>query len=105
MRRGETAKVTMIVRNEGDRAWRGGLSLAQIQPGEGVFLERGIPLDYAANEGQKYGGIFRGRPVRFEFEITAPEKSGEYLTKWGMTMLGGRPIGETVEWEIRVAVN
>jgi len=105
MKPGETAKVTMIVRNEGDREWSGGLYLAQIQPGEGVFLERGIPLDFAANEGPKYGGIFRGRPVRFDSEITAPEEPGEYSTKWGMTMLGGRPLGETVGWKIRVVVN
>lgn len=107
MKAGSTAKVTIIVRNEGDEAWSGGsgFALLQIPTDEVIFLPKPVPVDDPAHEVEKYGGVFRGRPVKFEFEITAPEKPVEANTRWRMSTRRGRPFGEMLEWQIRILPN
>jgi hypothetical protein len=102
-----TAKVTVILRNEGDRKWEraAGFHFRQLLSDDFRFLGGPVRWDDAASEIPKYGGIFRGRPVAFEFEITAPEKPGEVVTQWSMCSLGGRPFGERLQWHIQIVAD
>jgi hypothetical protein len=73
LRRGERRYVTVVVRNSGDRPWRGadGDRMAVVEGG--AWVPGGAaPIDDAQDEIPFYGGLFRGRPRPFTFEIVAP---------------------------------
>lgn len=105
MKAGSTATVTVIVRNEGDTPWIGpaGFALGQLGSDQTRLLSKPVGVDDLAHEVQKYGGVFRGRPVRFSLKVTAPEAPGELTSHWSMMTLGGRPFGERLEWKITVS--
>jgi hypothetical protein len=76
---GERATVTVIVRNEGDLQWPANQSFnfgqQDFQPGEVRLIDQPNWRDFivaSENEVSTYGGIFRGRPVKFEFDLVAP---------------------------------
>ena len=91
---GETQAVTVVVRNEGDVSWTAVENCKfgeqeQIDPV--LFGPNRYLLDDSADEIPIYGGIFRGRPKRFNLVLTAPFIPGSYDTHWGM-------LKENVAW-------
>ena len=48
-------------------------------------------IDDTSNEIPTYGGIFRGRPMTFDVQLTAPTTFGAYTTHWQM-------VDENVAW-------
>ncbi len=91
---GETRLVTVVVRNEGDTSWTGA---ANYKFGQKEFLDPVLfgPGRYLINDSEDeipiYGGVFRGRPKAFQFNLTAPVVPGIYPTHWSM-------LQELVEW-------
>ena len=89
---GQTRTVQVIVRNDGDVSWTGaaGFKLGELNDptmfGPGRYL-----IDDTTNEIPTYGGIFRGRPITFNVQLTAPTTSGTYTTHWQM-------VDENVAW-------
>ena len=87
MRPGETRTVTVTLRNEGDLSWTGAEGFAFAQRNGGVqteFTAGPVFIDDSENEIPQYGGVFRGRPITMQLEITAPETSGKYAASWQM---------------------
>ncbi|MEA2707498.1 MAG: hypothetical protein QOF78_99 [Phycisphaerales bacterium] len=108
---GERKSVTVIVRNEGDIQWPANQSYnfgqQDFQPGEVRFIDQPNWRDFiigAENEISTYGGIFRGRPVKFEFDLVAPATAGTYQTHWGMVNEGVTWFGQTLTAPITVSV-
>jgi hypothetical protein len=85
---GETRTVTLVLRNEGDLSWTGaaGYGFAQhTELGQTPFVAGGaVAIDDARYEIPTYGGVFRGRPITMQFQVTAPEAGGTYATSWQM---------------------
>ena len=85
---GETRTVTLVLRNEGDLSWTGaaGYGFAQhTEGGQTPFVAGGaVAIDDARYEIPTYGGVFRGRPITVQFQVTAPEAGGTYATSWQM---------------------
>lgn len=94
MKPGETASVKILTRNEGNTKWSlntGIEGLVESTPYKwGPWIQR---IDAAANEVDKYGGVFRGRPVSFEFEITALETPGIHHVTHAISRVPMVPIG------------
>ena len=92
---GEHKTVRVIVRNEGDLMWSENdlfrFGQKEYLQGETLFGTGRYTIDNTANEVDIYGGVCRGRPVTFEFELTAPQTEGTYVTHWGM-------VQENVTW-------
>ena len=86
---GSSTEVKMLVRNEGNTKWSGaaGFTLAQ-DPQDSFSWSNAVRIDDIANEVTTYGGVFRGRPVLFEFTITAPSEPGTYQLNYRMTRQG-----------------
>lgn len=99
----QTVNASITIRNAGDESWTGaaGFKLAQFSNDSVQFLQSDLTLDDNDNEIPLYGGIFRGRPVIFEFELNSPTSPGEYLTHWQM-MKGDEPFGQIIEQVITV---
>ena len=91
---GEAMTIEIVVRNEGDLEWSaaGGFSLGQADGDTHVFATGRHAIDDVENEVARYGGVFRGRAVRFELAVTAPITPGMYETHWQMVRDAG---GET----------
>jgi hypothetical protein len=104
---GETRRVQVVVRNEGDVAWSAAedykFGQQEWRDGEVVFGPGRFLIDDVANEVPVYGGIFRGRPLLFEIDITAPLEHGVYATHWGMAQEHVAWFGEELELTITVA--
>ncbi len=100
---GESATVQILVRNEGNQKWSqaSGFRLSETA-NDHAWGPGTIQIDNDANEIAKYGGVFRGRPVLFEFTVTAPGTPGVYEAHYSMTHSGGTPFGEA--FTIQVAV-
>ncbi len=106
---GQVMEVSFIVRNEGDAQWTRGqlfnFGQQDFQPGEVRFIEATNWRDFideTAAEIGTYGGVFRGRPVRFDFNIIAPTTPGTYQTHWGMVQDGATWFGPTLVVPITV---
>ena len=101
---GESTTVQVLVRNEGDAKWSqsAGYRLSEVANGH-AWGPANIQIDDADNEIAKYGGVFRGRPVLFEFNITAPNAPGVYEAHYSMTRAGGGAFGETLTIQVAVA--
>jgi hypothetical protein len=96
---GETTTAHLIVRNEGDFSWTGAadFKLGQQEWRDPVLFGPGrYPIDDTTNEIPIYGGIFRGRPLAFDVQITAPDTPGRYTTHWGMLREHVTWFGDTV---------
>lgn len=93
MRSGSTASAKIIMRNDGDLSWNSasGLWFGQDRGADSaVFCASDCTIDDSTNEIPIYGGIFRGRPIEFNVEVTAPSTAGTYVTHWGMANSSGR---------------
>jgi hypothetical protein len=107
---GETRTVPVIVRNTGDVQWTGRDDFRfgqKLEDSDANFSRTGFArwlISDADNEIPTYGGIFRGRPLRFDVEIKAPTTPGIYTTRWGMLQEGNLWFGETLDLTIRVQV-
>ncbi|MFH1551057.1 MAG: NBR1-Ig-like domain-containing protein [Planctomycetota bacterium] len=103
---GEKCIVQVVVRNEGDLSWTGAEDFMFGQKdylgGEVLFGTARYLIDDMDNEIPLYGGIFRGRPIIFEFELEAPSSAGEYLTHWGMLQEDFAWFGEELVVSITV---
>lgn len=105
MKPGETIVAQIIVRNDGDVSWMGvnNFKLSQNEIIDPVLFGSGrIIIDDATNEIPVYGGIFRGRPIVFNLEITAPLKPGDYVTHWQMLQEFKSRFGEELTHTISV---
>jgi hypothetical protein len=84
-----------VVRNEGDLSWTAAedfkFGQKEYLEGEVLFGAKRYLIDDTQDEIPIYGGIFRGRPIVFEFDLIAPPTEGDYLTHWGM-------LQENVAW-------
>lgn len=93
MRPGATATAKVVMRNDGDLSWN---NASGVQFGEDrsadsvVFCAADYAIDDSTNEIPTYGGIFRGRPIQFDVQLTAPLTTGTYVTHWGMKNGAGR---------------
>ncbi|MCA9232888.1 MAG: PEP-CTERM sorting domain-containing protein [Planctomycetales bacterium] len=105
MQPGETVHAQIVVRNTGDISWNGASNfklgqnenLAATLFGAGRYL-----IDDDANEIPTYGGIFRGRPIVFDVQLTAPAASGRYVTHWQMLQEHVAWFGEDLAHTIQV---
>ena len=95
MAAGQTMTVQVVVRNEGDISWTAAADYKfgqkEYLAGEVLFGPARYLIDDIQNEISIYGGIFRGRPITFEFDLVAPLTPRTYQTHWGM-------LQEHVEW-------
>ena len=109
MRPGETRTVQVIVRNQGDLSWTAAQNYKfgqqEFLPGETMFGPGRYLLDDTANEIPFYGGVFRGRPVTFDIQITAPQTLGTYQTHWGMLQEHVTWFGQVLQQTITVTNN
>lgn len=104
IRAGSTIPARVIMRNSGDLSWNNasGVRFGQDRVADpAVFCASDAAIDDSTNEIPIYGGIFRGRPIEFNLNITAPVTPGNYLTHWGMANGSGR-FGEQVSVTLHV---
>jgi hypothetical protein len=100
---GERRLVTVVMRNAGDRAWTAGA-------GDGLVVTQGTSwavdlvdaVDDARDEVAQYGGLFRGRPRAFTFEVTAPCVPGSHGLGFRMARGGGAGYGAPVSHAVTV---
>ena len=92
---GNTNYCEVYVRNTGFDLWKStdGYCFGQklYLTNETSFGSGRFYFDDGSNEVSFYGGIFKGRPVKFDVTIIAPNIPGNYETHWGM-------LQESVEW-------
>lgn len=92
---GQTFSVSFVVRNEGSEEWTaaGNHKLGVREPSGFTtpFSPARVVLNDALDEIPRYGGIFRGRPKTFTFNLTAPSTPGTYQVQFQM-------VKEFVEW-------
>ncbi len=93
MKKGQIVPVTVVVRNEGDNMWTGAAGYAFAEKEGTSFLTPGtVAINDANDQISFFGGIFRGRPVKFNFTVTAPQAAGSYTIhlqmKQGSTYFG-----------------
>jgi FkbM family methyltransferase len=105
---GSTCQVQFHVRNQGNALWTGadGIGFGVRPTSASANLEyRFADFDIDIDEIAKFGGIFRGRPVKFTGEFGAPSQPGTYKTRWSMfsEKNGVRNwFGEEIELKITV---
>ena len=89
--------VQITVRNEGNLSWTHaqGITLQQVGSDPVQFGLQGGTIDDTQHEIPVYGGIFRGRPITFTADVTAPNQSGAITTHWRMHR-NGQPFGDTL---------
>lgn len=105
MKPGEVRTVSVVVRNTGDLQWRGadGFKLGQQELVDPVVFGIGrYEVDDAANEVDHFGGVFRGRPVTFTFQLEAPETEGVYPLSFKMVHENVAWFGEDLKWTVTV---
>lgn len=105
MRPGSTASAKIVVRNEGDSSWNSGSGVwfgQDRSADSAVFCASDFAINDSTNEIPIYGGIFRGRPIEFNLQLTAPSALGTYATHWGMANSSGR-FGEQKLVTVEVA--
>ena len=105
MAAGETFNAKVIVRNAGNEQWNAAndFKFGQHDSDTELFSSTRYLIDDSKNEIPEYGGIFRGRAMTFNLEITAPETEGEFLTHWGMLQEDVAWFGEVLEKTITVS--
>jgi len=106
MRPGETFIAKVVVRNDGDLSWTGAdnYKLGQNELIDAqVFGPGRTTIDDATNEIPTYGGVFRGRPITFNVEVTAPAVQGNFTNHWQMLQEGNARFGEEITQAINVS--
>ena len=76
---GQTVTAQIIVQNAGDLSWTGagGFAFGEDASKDPTMFGLGrYMIDDSTNEIPTYGGIFRGRPITFDIQITAPSTTG-----------------------------
>ncbi len=109
MEPGSSADVSILVRNTGDTKWSNstGIQLARSDLDSRTWGPTTVGIDDVDNEVSKYGGVFRGRPVLFEFTISAPPEFGDYDVNYQMrdSQGGGAGFGDILSVNITVTVD
>ncbi|MEM1248541.1 MAG: hypothetical protein AAGK22_19345, partial [Acidobacteriota bacterium] len=100
---GAPLRLQILVRNTGSAEWNeaGGYRLDQLATDTFVIGSGRHDVDDVAVETAKYGGAFRGRPVLFEVNGTAPQAEGNYLLNFRMAGEGER-FGDTLTLPLTV---
>ncbi len=103
---GQTNHCTIFVRNTGFDLWK---SSDKFKLAQKIFLKNKMAFkikkynfNFKENEVDLYSGIFKGRPVKFDVDIIAPQKTGKYKTYWGMTQKGAQFFGEVITNNINI---
>lgn len=78
MTAGQTVSIQVTVRNEGDLMWSEDDNFRLGFRGDFFPTETRSFMNDTTNEIPTYGGIFRGRPITFTFNLTAPATAGTY---------------------------
>jgi hypothetical protein len=109
---GQTYTATFVVRNTGDLAWTNaaGYKFGQEtgKPGDTIFSASLVNVDdtqvndTAVNSFYTYPGVFRGAPVTFQMQLTAPSVAGLYSTHWSMFQTGTGVFGDELAFNINV---
>lgn len=102
MAAGSRYRATVIVRNEGDTRWTTDYRFAQSSTDPVQFAKSPASIDPIQHETEKYSGVFRGRPVTFEFDLEAPGRNGNYETHWRMRDSAGAAFGATLSKTLTV---
>ncbi len=103
---GESAEVQILVRNMGDIKWADatGIKLALTASAGQDWGSTMQAIEPGPNEVEKYGGVFRGRPVLFKFTLTAPATPGVYRLTYRMMRDegGATPFGDELTVQLAV---
>ncbi|MGB7451823.1 MAG: NBR1-Ig-like domain-containing protein [Lysobacterales bacterium] len=103
---GESRTVQVLVRNTGDLKWSSsaGFTMEQSDTDSHTWGPASFTIADGPNEVAKYGGVFRGRPVLFEFTITAPNQPGVYQAQYRMQSSDGGEVvfGDTLAVQVTV---
>ncbi len=96
----------ITVRNHGNLSWTNalGISLQQVSSNPVQISLQGGAINDTTNEIPIYGGIFRGRPITFDLNLTAPNQPGTHTTHWRMHR-NGQPFGDTLTHTIQVVMS
>ena len=103
---GQTTHCSVYVRNTGFDLWssNNNYCFGQRLEDDTAFGPGRYYFDDAENEVDFYSGIFKGRPVKFDVDVTAPDISGVYDTHWGMLQEYVAWFGESITNTIYVQV-
>lgn len=103
---GGTGAARLLVRNAGNLEWSDAVNveLAELA-GDHAWGPARQGIDPQANEIDRYGGVFRGRPVLYEFDVTAPTTAGVYPIRYRMRRGAGGPgpFGGFLEAQVAVS--
>jgi hypothetical protein len=109
---GQTYTATFVVRNTGDLSWTGtgGYQFGQetgkpddtIVSASLVNVDETQVNDTSVNSFYTYPGVFRGAPVTFQMQLTAPSVAGIYSTHWSMFQTGTGFFGDELAFNINV---
>lgn len=104
MRPNESSNATFRIRNEGNETWSNarGVSFQQLATDPVQFANASGTLDDSQNDIPIFGGIFKGRPVDFAMNLTAPLATGIYDTHWQM-MKNDTAFGPEITISIEVS--
>ena len=103
---GQSMLCSVYIRNSGFDLWtsNNNYCFGQRLEDDTAFGPGRYYFNDEENEVDFYGGIFRGRPVKFDVQITAPDVSGVYVTHWGMLQEYVVWFGESITNTIYVDV-
>ena len=95
---GQTNHCTVYVRNTGFDLWTSSnnYKFGQADTDTEIFGPGRYDFNDSENETDLYLGIFKGRPVKFDVEVVAPNYSGIYETHWRMVQEGVAWFGEEI---------
>jgi hypothetical protein len=105
MQPGQTVTAHVLVRNAGNLKWSEAqqFRFGEMESQDSTLFGPGrYFLDDSSNEIPTYGGIFRGRPVQFDVQLTAPLTPGTYLTHWRMLQGDATWFGPELDVSITV---
>ena len=102
----QTINCSVYVRNTGFDLWssNNNYCFGQRLEDDTAFGPGRYYFDDAENEVDFYSGVFKGRPVKFDVDVTAPDISGVYVTHWGMLQEYVAWFGESITNTIYVQV-
>ena len=102
----QTIHCSVYVRNTGFDLWssNNNYCFGQRLEDDTAFGPGRYYFDDAENEVDFYSGIFKGRAVKFDLDVIAPDISGVYDTHWGMLQEYVAWFGESITNTIYVDV-
>ena len=95
---GETNHCSVYVRNTGFDLWTStnNYKFGQADTDSEIFGPGRYYFNDNEYETDLYLGVFKGRPVKFDVEVIAPDFSGIYETHWRMVQDGVEWFGEEI---------